>query len=849
MLETGTETKNIFRQYKSRLLDSFYRSMLEVLNQKEIIQQSKKFEVLSFALCYFLLYFQFTSLMWRPSMPITSWSSYEKYWQILSYTRIDPLIHASGALSIFYYLLSSLVYFTFFLFLLIFIFSVKKKEPGKFVKYLEGKLLKIQTSVLLIPILTIFSINLSQSVHFQQFYLNEEQVSWSKMSKVNSIICLVLHVFHAVSYEYMAYEIRHSYFNKNFQAKATASTDIKRIISRIIIIQMYCYFPVSSITWVHLLSALVCFWLGSMYLIYIPYYNKLANCIVLTKISCEFSITLIFVIGKYFDSAGFILISSLCITPLFICISPQFLDWRYSKIPSNPDQISNEYLFEVYLRPTLCKTENGSLKTIEILNSYSRKKDFNNLGLIGIWECNYCLYALNDIRLAYLKLYKTSTCSFSLERSFQEFKCRKLLKENSGNSIEDMSFLRYVLKLSKAKDYDKTLCQFYISFAAEMVSASPSIVKLENCVKVLYSRLKFLKTAYENLCLKYPKGKECRKLWVSFNEDIYHADGFALGRIKYQSTQRAPNDLNYFDEKNGVLLISAEKHSIGTVVYVNEQFCRIIGGTSALLVNSHVNDLIPEMFTHRHNQIILNFANYCTSSVLDVPFSLFLQNERGFLVECFLNISCTSIGFNRYYLTTVKKVENSRQMVLLDQHGQIFAHTENFKHFVQTFNTILKNSLLSSLLPGVNFEEMTENEPVEKDLNGLRFVMVKSVKRLRNTCINVLTFFDDMTGYFEMMSQSAKDKNEKANIYQKIKSYSIGKSKVRFDQGKGKDDKVNSTNFPVNTEEKQQDDEKSKGDSTSKEDSIVLGMVRGLAVAIRNLQLIKWMIILVVRFK
>lgn len=851
MLESGSEviTNKLFRNYKSRLLDTFYHSMLEVLNHKEIFQQNRRSDILSFAILYLILYFQFTSLMWRPSMPITSWDSYQGYWQILSYTRLDPLIYESNSQIVIYYLLSSFIYFTFLLFLLIFILSIKKRHPHKLIKWLVGRLLKFENSVLFIPILTFYSIHLSQSINYSKFYLIETPVAATKLTQTNSAICLFLHVFHAVACEYMSFEIRHSHKNKNFQAKAASTTDIKRIISRIIIIEMYCYFPVLNIAWLHILSVIVCIWLGSMYLIYVPYYNKPANQIVMIKITCELSMAVFFIIGKYFDSAGFVLVSSICIIPLMAFLAPQIVEWRYSKIPKSPENITNEYLFEVFMRDSLCLIEKPSINIIETFSLFSKTKNFCNLGLVGVWECNYCIYALNDIRLGFLKLYKVSTSYFSLEKSFQEFRCRKLLKENNINSLEDITFLEYILKLSKTKNFDKLICNVYINFAAEMVSASPSIIKLEKYVGILFGKLKLLKAAYEKLCVRYPKGKESKKLWISFNEDIYnYADNFIMNKIRSQNNQKFAGDLNYFDEKNGILLVSAEKESIGSIVYVNEQFVRIIGSNSSIMINSHINDIIPEIFTLGHNQIILNFANYCTSSVLEVPFTLFFVTERGYLVECFLSISCTSIGISRYYLVTVQKVETSRQCVMLDQNGVILGHSENFKHFTGTYAVNFKNLNLEALFPDLIFEELPENEPIDKEYDGKKFILLKSIKRIRKKKINVLMFFDDITGYYEMMSQSTKDKTEKAAIYQKIKSYSCSiKSKVRFDTNKIKDNKMNSTNFPFNTDEKHhEEEEKSKGDSVSKDEGVVVGLVKGLTEAIKNLNLMKWMMLFIV---
>lgn len=842
--------KNLFNQSNSKFLDSFYRTMQEILSRKALYKSSKSLEKISFSLLYLIVYFQFTSLLWKPSMNISSWSSYESYWQILSFSRLDPLIYKLGIENVTYYILSSIIYTIFILFILVFIFSVNKKQLPSILRWVVGRLLRIEESYLFIPILAFYSIELTQTLYGNKFYGENRNVSGSYLSQINSAICLCIHLFNVICTQIMGSELRHSHCKKNFQAKASCATDIKRIFSRVLIVIFYCNFSFSNIYWLYFLCGSTCLWLGMMYMFYIPYYNQLANEIVMSKICSEFVTVNCFVVGIYIDNAGFIILSNLCVVPLIVILAPVLVKWRYFKIPPKPEALENYLVFEITMRKYLCDIGNPSLLVIDYFNNFCKNKKIIP-GLVGIWECNYCMYTLKDYRLAYVKLYKSSK-SLSLEVSFNRYKCRKYLKEKSLYLLEDLNFLNYILKLSLTKDYDKTIIQVYISFAAEIVSSNPSIINLENYVGILYKQLKHLKKSYENLCIRYPKGKECQKLWMTFNEDIYmHGESALMSKIKYQVDEKVTTELNYFDEKNGILLISAERGTVGDILYGNEQFARIIHGSISTLINSDLNSLIPQVFVSGHNEVMTEYASFCKNCKVEFPQLFFIVNERGYLVECYMNITCASLGDSLFYLVVARKFDTSRQIVLVNEHGVIVGHSEYLKNFTGNFESNYKNYHISMVFPSLNFSKLDTTHPQSCNQNNLNFQVQQSIKTIKSTNLTILTFtsLQNMNSDLQIPESSNLYLSENPQINRKNLKEPTEKSKVKFNGNvRIQEKKLTKIRNKLEKSENNENNEKTKSDSSAKYESTISNLVKGLSIAIKNLKIMKWMMLIIVRY-
>ncbi|OMJ95147.1 hypothetical protein SteCoe_1518 [Stentor coeruleus] len=858
-MEGQTNDKSLKHYSNSKFLDTFYRAILEVFEENDSIKIHLKRDKLSFITIYVILYFQFTSLLWRPEMPISDWNFYENYWHILSYARVDTIIYQLNIQVFAYYAFSALIYATFITFTLIFFLSIKKINPPKIMKWMIGKALNVQNTVLFIPILTFFSILLSQSIKFSKFYVNENTLVITKWDGINCALCMVLHIFHAISCEYMSFEIRHCYHDKNFQSKASCATDVKRIISRIIIIELYCFISLDIIEWLHILCSIVCIWLGSMYIIYIPYYNMSPNSIALTKICCEFSTAICFIAAKMFNSAGYLLLANIIVIPLIGIMSPELLKYRYKLITKrNLKIIKNTLHLEIQLRSELFSQDYQSYNAIKDMNKYSQLNP-NGIGLLSIWACNYCIYTLKDYRLAYIKLSRIHQAPFSLETSFQEFKCRRILKLNMLSSLEDLNFLNYILKLSKAKTADKLIAQIYIAFASEIVNGKPKISKLERYVSIMYKKLKVVRKGYEKLCEKYHNGIECQKLLLSFSVDIcINHESLILNKLKFKDSEKVTNGaLNYFDEDNGILLVSGEADNIGTILYANDQFPRIIGGSAMTLIGSDMSSLIPKPYSLKHNDYMSHFVKNCISSRLNIPPIMLFQTERGYLVECYVKTTLASLSDRIFFLIVARKLQTSRHAVLVNIQGLIYMHTEVFRVLTSSNLANFKDYYIQDIFPGICVELLDTNIPLKFIHENKVFYVVKTIKTIKSSTLYVLLFFNDETSLQEITNEEILEiKLEEASTVLdkpkwKIRLSNAEKTKVHFNS-EFDEENANFGNKETNNPTKTQDnidditEHIENGKKYYYNDMSISKLCRGLIISIRYLILMKWLLIGVV---
>lgn len=857
-------SKNIREYSNSKFTGIFYKTVLEVFDSLESNKRSKTLDKISFIVIYLILYFQFTSLLWKPGMKYYGWKDYDEYWKILGYMRIDIIFYQIDIQDKIYYVLSALVYTVFGTFSLILLLSLKKIKTPKFTKWIVGKLMQLENTILFIPILTFFSILVSDYFTPSEVYYTSNSVSLSQLGVINCVFCIAIHLFTTFLSEYMSFDVVHASAKNNFQAKATCSTDIKRILSRVIIVELYCFFSVDLIEVLHILCGLVCVWLGSMYLVYLPYYNKAANTIAITKIGCELFTVICFSLNYIINSSGFLFLSNLFVIPLMLIMLPELVDYRYSFIKNNKlENLKNSFLFEIYMRDKLCDFENPD---ISVINDFTKYKSLFRMeaDLIAIWECNYCIYTLKDYRLAYIKLSRTHLASFSLETVFQEYKCRRVLKSSKLDKLEDLSFLNYLNKLEKAKKADKIICQIYFEFASEIVSKEPSVMKLENFVTILHKKLGLVKRGYENLKRKYPKAKECLNLLLSFNSDIcMKSESSFIERLKFRTNERTlAQAINYYEENNGILLISAEKSNIGMILYANDQFAAIVGGSTSTIIGSNLNTLIPSPYNINHNRIIQKYASECTTSSVKFPGSLFIQTERGYLVECYMKITCASLYDNIFYLVVVQKIKNKREAALISESGLIYCHTESLKYYLSSDFSNYRNLYLYQLIPDLNISLLEVNNPVEVYLNSQKFYVIKISRVIVTSEITVLLFINGDEALEQILKEEFEGKDiwNITNLIEKSHENRIGgkdiQPKVKF--GLAIDDEIfnagHTTLYEDKTIENSKVEEEKKnspileqGSKSFMYDFKYQKMIKGLVGSKSKIKLMKWLLLAIVR--
>lgn len=688
-----------------KFIKKIYKALMDSLQEPGLNHEGSKTPIFWQAFLHLTFYLQYTSLYWKQGIRYSGWDRYVSFWRLLSFSRLDTIFYILHIELQAYYIFTAIVYFNLLIFILTVVASSEKRSIPKILKWLFQKVLFVQNTFLFIPMLAFFSAITAKIVNLPSIYQNTSLENMNSWHLVNCIICLLLHISTSFVYEILNFEVRHCFAVVDFKAKSTCMIDFKKMISTIVTVELYCFLPVDRLEISHSLNVIVSIWLCVLYWMHLPYYNKIMNTIVFATMICKMFTAFCFVFTYIIDSSGFLMLSNIIIIPSLVVMMPWIMDFRYGLIKkTEPKDCRNAFYLELQLRNSLIVCDESDVMVLENFGEYLlAHKD--NLDSIALWECSHCIYALQDCKLALIKLSKIYKTPLSLTTDFQAYKLRQILKKSKAKQPEDLEFFNYMKKVEKIKQIDQNATEDIVNLAAEIVGEKPSMKKINALMTRVTDQMKYITENYNRLCKKYPKNTECFLLLKSLMESIYADDKINLDKI-YRSEECSISfqELVYFDQINGIIIVSGDESNIGIITYCNEQFGTIINESPSHIVNNNISSYIPYPYSLKHNTYLLNFARKCTSSILRFPCTLYFQNEQGFLIECYVKVSCLALDGHIFYLAIAQEIYHEYQRALVNSQGMIFAHTQNFPKMLNYNVANCQNVNLGNIIPRYNIE-------------------------------------------------------------------------------------------------------------------------------------------------
>ena len=757
--KTKSQSSQILQKStKSKLLTKIFLSIIQLFSKHLETQVKPNLQYFKFFLLQLIVFFQYTSLLWHEEMGFAAWSEFKWYWKVLGYFRIDNIFRDLGQNNSMLFGFcaveySGLALSGYFLFCCI----MKKDQISLFNWMLKNNLI-LKSSFLFYPFCIVFLngflVSFTGTADGGGIYL--------ALNLVNCVVCFVVHVFAKFLVIFFDCDVNHGARDKDMLSKSTCMVDVRSCAVDLCIVALYCLLPAGMIQIIHVIAFILKLWLSANYLIYLPFFNPLSNQLIFCRTAAESILALLFVSAYFINDSEFLLLSSLLIIPLTTISTFNLMHLRYSKIDPNQKTL-NVSLFELKIRQKLFDIRTPDRNLISEFNKLQKKYFLltGNKSLLSIWLSYYCINSLKDYRLAFIKLSQANKVSFSIETYILELKLRKRLKSKYLNQLEDLYFLKYILKLNHAKDLDEYICEIYIEFSTEITSKNPSKSKLKRLARDLDSNLIEVQKSYLSLCEKYPNGVETFRLYKSFLDEIrVNAEGDL--RIKIPDLNDF-QDFNYFDDNNGIMLVSGELEDLGKIIYANSGFAMMMRTSTSSLIGSDLNSLIPYPYNIGHNNTLIRYSQFCTNSQLRFPGSLFLKTEKGFLVEFNFKITCVSSNHCIFYLVVAKEIENQQICVLLSQSGLIYSYSENILSlFPNSVN--LENHLIEDLVPGLNFLNLPLNYPVNFKIELENFYFIKSKRIIAGVEIILIYIVKTQSALNEVMKQASHDKVENSEV-------------------------------------------------------------------------------------
>ncbi|CAG9317113.1 unnamed protein product [Blepharisma stoltei] len=843
-------SKNYFFGFFGQIFEAEYSDKLS-------FKQQLKYEIVA----NIVTTLQATSIIWYPNLEISEWSSYKEFWKMIGIINYDHACALFKMLEICYYgtiFLIGICCISFGIFLACFYL---RKDPSNVLVLFISKIVKMLSTLFLIPSIMIFLIVLKYSI-FSSNSVDElddigtNDVNFGIIGIIISAFCLLILVFLMVLYEIFSCDINHSNYNKNIKARACATLDLQRQLFFIFMCISYVCFGKNLAIYHQIICCIYTFLLGIKATRFYPYFNYIENAIQACKMWSITLTLLIFIFGNLLDNSLIIFVFSLILQPILLLFLINFTSKRYKTHGNDLNDPENQFDFERKYRTSL--TNPNPDEKYQILKLFSKHQKliyFNRDKLFVIWEFNFCISVINDERLARVKLTKLAFCKNSLEGDVQEWRVYNWLKTTKGFEFPEVLYLEYLQDIGILKERDEELCNIIIQLQTEFASRAPkmrSLVELSTKTsKILYR----VNEGYNMAAEKY-KNSETFDLYASYLERILK-DHREANRIKKKASRvdysyRKDNLLERYGNHIGILLISCQDSCFGNIIYMNEKASEILKLPMIEVYTSTIFTFLPHLYGNTHEKLMKKFINHSES--VEVPFhnQLFFQNQYGFLTECNMLIRLTAFHNNSYFLISFQQRHTQRQFALISDEDVILGHSEFFSNCLGCSSKYVKNSYFADLCPFIDIDKLKENKSQKANINNKEMCFIYAKKTIRNERLNILCIIDNDSKIkkFEKDKQENRHENPKSWIaYEKIEDGSLESEHNKETKEKTSKSQISFKDVEdalLNTHDNSPKHHISSDDQVSKSSSAILKQSQDLILKSKKwITILKWVLFIV----
>lgn len=311
----------------------------------------------------------------------------------------------------------------------------------------------------------------------------------------------------------------------------------------------------------------------------------------------------------------------------------------------------------------------------------------------GIWEFAFIFGTLKDESLARIKLSKTSNCSFDLECVFNQYRFVRLLARRTEKANEEVEYVNFRLLYDKAKKADLESCHLQLDFWTELSAERPSVSKVETLARRVNLSIARAKELFSKLVQLFPKSHLALNLYGTYlsdvlndtekGRDLVNRSMFEKGELESKSLL-LENRFSYFDDSNGIMLLSGSFDSIGSIIYLNTEAGNILGTSKNFASGMNIASFLPQTIINQqsHDIAMRRFLLFSTSNDVGLPFNLFLVDIAGFLVEIHIQVKCMSLDLRQFFIVALKKIRASREVCVFDTDFLIKTHSRSFPFLV-----------------------------------------------------------------------------------------------------------------------------------------------------------------------
>ncbi|OMJ80531.1 hypothetical protein SteCoe_19171 [Stentor coeruleus] len=780
------------RRLQHAFFDIFYVQYKS--SSMQVRQYSKQRQKL-YHTCNMILYsLQLISLVFPPH--VSDWSSFKLFSDIVSIARVDFLLVKLNLGMPCYFIALSLTLIPFFSLVLLFIKSVKKLafDIQNYKLTLTAGLSFIK-NLSFIPFLCIFTaVQKFEIIGLVEEYGNSGSITLPiPYLGTCSIAFLVILIFLALienTFQYQQFLTKSSSFI--FSRAHSKIETLKLLLSTSLVFSHFYLQDIQNT--IHLLIAfLIGLSLWGLYSYYLPFYQVFANFTHSSAFLLLMWVSLVELFSKVLANSTMIFVLIVFVSPCLLVIQWDILNRRKEYIAREFNKkiisLDNIYKCELLIRNyseeliKVSKEEGKENEKIKLQNEIFMvfkymKKRFKPSNMLAVWEFIFAFTLLKDEGLARVKLSGTASM-WDIEGSFLYYKYCRLIDDFSNNYLEDVDFVKFRQIYEQATKQDKKTCQLQFEFWKELSSEKPNVGNLEKIAYKLHDNLKKCKKALKKVTSQYPNNELALKLYGTFLLEVYNDNikgNELLSKAEHEKKQQEMRTVgnyekfNYFDDNNGIIIISGERDNLGNISSINRPASEILRISENFAISMNISNFIPPPMniTRIHNKALAKFLINSQTTSVNLPFLNYFIDSLGFLVEVYLQVRCVALNDCPFFLAGVKKSHLPREIILYDG-DTILAGTKGFAILVgySDTETNLKGCQLSAVIKEINkFMKNQNTSDVFKYMipQTVNYVSMKFVDIKINSFIFKLIFASDnpeeISTWNTQQAKSFSDLNE-----------------------------------------------------------------------------------------
>ena len=712
------ESDMIFK-VKNSIKQAVFTLIMKSFPLSEKISDISNYSFISMYLLTLIETFQVMSLLWFPKEDTDGWQEFKNFWAIVSYPRVDNFCSFFGVIpTCFYISVGISLSFLAIIILSLFCYFWGKKHYNQYYSAIR-KISLVICTILYIPMLTL------QMVIFKNMSIGSSSnlIQYDKKLEYISepfiflgILSIIFLYFSVYIYNALIFECRHSFSLSSAYARSHSRLEIGKVHFHFVSILGFAFFAESHQEIFRCLVGITSGYLGYSYLIYSPFYSNHTNTAKVAEFSAIAGLAGIFEFSYLTNNSFHSFFLSVFALPLFLCVIIYKANEYFYK--PKPDVLfaDNVYYFEIYLRGQLTSPDDKA-RVIRFFSEACDQRSFGKDQAMILWLTNFCYFQMEDENLARIKLGTETNDNNNIDIEFQIYWLKQFFLLLAADHHEDINFLKFRTKFDTIKKDDELLCRTLMEFLRSVQTKAESPSTLNNLVPKISNLLISITEQYEDLIGSYPKSSITLNLYGTFLDNILNQNEKAADIFRKMETIKLRNEvsniltISYFDERNGLLIISGAFESFAIITYVNDTVGKILKQPANTIIGNSISSYIPYPFNINHNFHMKKYILCCETADIPLPLGLFLQNDSGFLIECFVQVKCTALEKNPFFIVLMRERRSDREIAILKSNGLILNHSEKFASFIGVKEKFIKDRFIDEYIEGYSFQTMTENFP------------------------------------------------------------------------------------------------------------------------------------------